>query len=254
MGNTSGVGVRRVGFRHGTDAELAAMHLVEMEIKSEFRPGTAPVPLESYLAFARSLPSLFDDHTWLATSDDGTPIGCSACWSDSAGDPGVMDCYVYVRPAWRRRGVGWRLATAILQAARLEGRPTLLWATFDSVPAGEAFSRRLGGSVARVNRTSELRFADLDWELVRSWLDGAGRTAGYRLDLRTGPFPSELLEDAASLHHIMQTAPSDDLEVADVFADPQQVANSTGIWWKLAWSGGASSSAIPMAAVSAAPS
>lgn len=68
---TSDVVLRRVGFRGGTDAELAAMHVVESEIEAERRPGVAPQPLESYTAFARSLPSQFGDHTWLAESGDG---------------------------------------------------------------------------------------------------------------------------------------------------------------------------------------
>jgi mycothiol synthase len=200
------------------------MHLVESEIESERRPGRARQPLASYMAFARSLPSQFDDHTWLADGGDGTPMGCSACWSNSAGDPGVMECYLYVRQPWRSQGVGWRLAGAVLDEARAEGRSRLVWATFDSVPAGEAFSRRLGGRIARVNRTSELRFADFDWETAHSWIEGGGRAAGYWLDFLEGPFPSELLEDAASFHHIMQTAPLDDLEVADVVLDRHHVA------------------------------
>src|SRR5262249_15123828 len=109
-----GMRVCRVGFRFGTDAELAAMHLVESKIESERRPGGALQPLESYVAFARNLPSQFDDHTWLAETDDRTPVGCSACWSNAAGDPRVMECYVYVREHWRTQGVGWRLARAIL--------------------------------------------------------------------------------------------------------------------------------------------
>src|SRR5262249_52275216 len=96
MGTESAsIRVRRGGFRRGTDEELAAMHLVESEIEAERRPGRPAQPLESYIAFARDLPSQFDDHTWLATASDDTPVGCSACWSDAAGDPRVMQSYVY---------------------------------------------------------------------------------------------------------------------------------------------------------------
>lgn len=139
-----GVAVRRVGFRFGTDAELAAMHLVESEIEAERRPGASPQPLESYIAFGRHLPSQFDDHTWLAETSDGTPIGCSACWSNSAGDPTVMECYVYVRKLWRRRGGGCQLTRPIIDTAEAEGRESLVGDAFDSVPAGGAFALRLG--------------------------------------------------------------------------------------------------------------
>ncbi len=137
-----GAAVRRVGFRFGTDAELAAMHLVESEIEAERRPGASPQPLESYIAFARHLPSQFDDHTWLAETNEGTPIGCSACWSNSAGDPTVMESYVYVRKPWRRRGVGWQLTRPIIDTAEAEGRASLVGNAFDDQALAEAGRQR----------------------------------------------------------------------------------------------------------------
>jgi GNAT superfamily N-acetyltransferase len=220
-----GVAVRRVGFRFGSDAELAAMHLVESEIEAERRPGAPPRPLESYLAFARHLPSQFGDHTWLAETSEGTPVGCSACWSDSAGDPAVMLCYVYVRRPWRQRGVGWQLTGPIIDTAQAEGRSSLVANTFDSVPAGAAFARRLGAQPARVNRASELQMSDIDWDLVQSWTDaGRARAAGYSLHFWDGPFTDELAGDAAAFYNIVQTAPREDLDVGDVILDASHVA------------------------------
>ena len=220
-----GVAVRRVGFRSGRDAELAAMHLVESEIEAERRPGARPQPLESYIAFARRLPSQFDDHTWLAETSEGTPVGCSACWSNSVGDPTVMECYVYVRRPWRRRGVAWHLTRPIIDTAEAEGRSSLVGSTFDSVLAGRAFALRIGARAARVNRTSEMRMSDVDWDLVQSWIDtGRARPLGYSLDYWDGPFPKELAGDAAAFHHIVQTKPRDDLRVADVVLDADHVA------------------------------
>lgn len=220
-----GVAIRRVGFRFGTDAELAAMHLVESEIEAERRPGASSQPLESYIAFARRLPSQFDDHTWLAETSEGTPVGCSACWSNSAGDPAVMECYVYVRKPWRRRGVGWQLARPLIDTAEAKDRSSLIGNTFDSVPAGGAFALRLGARAARVNRTSQLQMSDVDWDLVQSWIDAdRARALGYWLDFWDGPFPDELAGDAAAFHRMVQTKPRDNLDLADVILQPDHVA------------------------------
>lgn len=82
----------------------------------------------------------------------------------------------------------------------------LTWSTFDGVPAGDAFARRLGSRVARVNRTSELRLADVDWEMVNTWAQaGRERARRYRLEMVDGVFPDHLRADAAAFHHIMQT-------------------------------------------------
>lgn len=217
--------VRRVGFRLGSDEELAAQHLVESEIEAERRPGSAAQPLASYRAFARSLPSQFVDHTWLAEDGDGTPTACAACWSNNAGDPGVMEGYVYVRRAWRKRGIGWRLAEAVVNETLSEGRRTLVWSTYDSIPAGAAFSRRLGGTVGRVNRTSELSLGDVDWAQVQTWSDeGPMRAEGYTTEFWEGPLPDHMLDDAARFHHLMNTQPRDDLAIGDVVIDPGQAA------------------------------
>ncbi len=218
------VAVRCVGFRSGTDEELAAQLLVESEIEAERHPGSVAQPLESYRAFARSLPSQYDDHTWVAEETDGTPVGCAACWSNAAGDPRAMEGYVYVRRRWRRRGIGWRLARAVVAEAVDEDRSMLVWSTYDAIPAGEVFSRVVGGNVGRVNRTSELWLRDVDWALVHAWAgQGAHRAAGYRLEFWDGPLPAHLIDDATRFHHLMNTQPRDELAVADVVLDPAQV-------------------------------
>ncbi len=73
-----------------------------------------------------------------------------------------------------REPVGSSLVRSLEQAVQ-DARQTLVWATYDSVPAGEAFSRRVGARVVRVNRTSELRLSSVDWEMVRSWIDDGSR-------------------------------------------------------------------------------
>jgi mycothiol synthase len=218
----SDVLVRRVGFRDGTDAELAAMHQVESEVEAERRE---PQPLESYVAFARNLPSRFGDHTWLAETVDGRPVATAACWSNTAGDERVMECDLFVLRDRRRQGLGTHLLGSICEVTESEGRSLLVWSTFDTVPAGEAFARRLGARVARVNRTSEAQLGDVDWTMVASWMrEGSVRAPGYYLEMVDGVYPPERYGDAVILHHIMQSAPRDDLDVDDVILSEDDIA------------------------------
>ena len=224
MNAASEVRVRGVGFRSGTDTELTALHSVEVPVAAERGSFRMPEPLESYIAFARNLPSQFDDHAWLAEAPDGTPVASGFCWSDVAGDPRLMECDLFVRRDRRREGIGSRLFATIREEARREGRSLLMWSTFDAVPAGEAFSRQVCGRVARVNRTSELRLADVDWPMVEGWAQaGPARAHHYRLEMIDGAFPDHLRADAATFHHIMQTAPRDGLDMADVLLEADQV-------------------------------
>ncbi len=177
-----GVTIRRVGFRSGTDAELRMLHAVEAPVEAERRPDREPQPVESYIAFARKLPSTFDDHTWVAQDADGTPVASAACWSSAAGDPRIMECDVYVRRDRRRERLGSKLLEQICDTTLEEGRTILVGSTFDAVPAGEAFARSVGARVARVNRTSELRLAGVDWAMVEEWIK---RAAGTRWATRS---------------------------------------------------------------------
>jgi GNAT superfamily N-acetyltransferase len=219
------VRIRRVGFRSGTDGELTALHGIEAPIAAERGSHRMPQPVESYIAFARNLPSQFDDHAWLAETADGTPVASGFGWSDAAGDPRVMECDLFVRRDRRREGIGSQLYARICDETAGEERSLLTWSTFDAVPAGNAFSRRLGARVARVNRTSELRLADVDWPMIEDWAQaGRARERGYRLEMIDGAFPEHLRADAATFHHIMQTAPRDNLDVGDVLLDADHIA------------------------------
>ena len=217
--------VRRVGFRAGTDAELTALHAVETPVAAECGANRMPRRLESYIAFARALPSQYSDHAWLVEASDDTPVAAGFCWSHSAGDGRLMECDVLVRRDHRRQGIGSRLLAAICGETLTEGRPLLTWSTFGVVSAGEAFSRRFGARVARVSRASELVLADADWTLIGNWARAErARALGYRLQLIEGEFPEHLRADAVTFRHIMQTAPREDLDAGDVIVDAEFVA------------------------------
>jgi GNAT superfamily N-acetyltransferase len=219
------VRVRRVGFRAGTDEELKALHAVEVPIETERGSNRMPQSLESYVAFARNLPSQFSDHTWLVETSDGAPIAVGYCWSNSAGDDRFMECDVLVRRDRRRDGIGSQLMGLICEETAHECRSLLTWSTFDAVPAGEAFSRSLGARAARVNREGELALSDVDWAMVERWASAERpRQRGYSLEMVDGVFPEHLRGDAATFHHIMQTAPRDDLDVGDVIIGADFVA------------------------------
>lgn len=136
-----------------------------------------------------------------------------------------MECDLFVARERRRHGIASRLLAAICDEAASEGRFLLTWSTYDAVPAGDAFSRRIGGRVARVNRTSELMLADVDWSMIERWrLAARARDLGYHIEMIDGAFPEALRADAATFHNIMETAPREDLDVGDVTIDAEFVA------------------------------
>ena len=76
-----------------------------------------------------------------------------------------------------------------------------------------------------VSRTSELTLSMVSWTTVERWSSAErARGLGYRLEMVDGPFPEHLRRDAATFHHIMQTAPREALDVGDVRIDADFVA------------------------------
>ena len=212
--------IQRVGFRHGTDDELAALHAIESRVEAERRPDLTPKPLDSYRAFARTISPQFDDHAWLAIAPDATPAASAFCWSNDAGDPTVMECDIMVRNEYRRLGIGTRLIAAICDETAANNRVLLTWSTCDAAPSGESFSRWLSADVGRVNRTSELTLDTVDWRMISRWTDAKkARLHGYSIDFVEGAIPADMLDDAVRFHHIMQTAPQDDLAFGDATLD-----------------------------------
>jgi GNAT superfamily N-acetyltransferase len=218
------VPVRRVGFRSGRDEDLAALHAVEAPVAAERGSHRMPQSVDAYVAYARNLPTQFDDHAWLVEID-GTPVAAGFCWSHANGDARQMECDVLVRRDHRRQRIGTRVLAAICEETARDGRSLLTWETFSAVPSGDAFSRHVGGRVARVNRTSALALAEVDWTMIEGWTQAPhARERGYRLETVEGVFPAALRDDAAAFHHIMHTAPRDDREVGDVLIDSAFVA------------------------------
>ena len=123
------VRIRRVGFRAGTDAELSALHAAEAPIQAERGSDRMPQAIESYIAFARNLPSQFDDHALLAETANSAPVAAGFCWSNSAGDPRVMECDVLVLRDRRREGIGSQLFARICDQTASSGRSLLTWST-----------------------------------------------------------------------------------------------------------------------------
>src|SRR5690349_22561021 len=113
--------IRRVGFRHGTDDELTALHVVESEVEAERRPDRVPQPLDAYIAFARNLPVQFHDHAWSVEDDDATPVAAAFCWWNAAGDDRTMELDLLVRRPWRRRGIATELMREICAVTRHAG-------------------------------------------------------------------------------------------------------------------------------------
>ncbi len=208
--------MRRVDYRRGSDEDLAKIHLVESEVEAERRPDNTPLPVDRFITEARAFPVYFHEWSLLFETPDGEPAATGAVWFRDGADPNWLEFDAWVREPWRRQGVATRVLAKACEIADAEGRTRLLTYTTDCAPSGDPFARRFGFDPVRTNRRSELVLDRVDWDMARSWVaEGPARAAGYTLDFVDGAYGEENWDDAVALRLMMNTAPHDDIEMAD---------------------------------------
>ena len=88
--------------------------------------------------------------------------------------------------------------------------------TVDRVPSGEAFVRRIGARAGMIGHTNRLVLADVDRATVERWVEeGPRRAPGYSLVQIDGRSPDDLIQKVVDCKHVMNTAPTEDLEMDD---------------------------------------
>ena len=86
----------------------------------------------------------------IIAEEGGAVVGYAmwfATYSSFLGKPGIHLEDVYVRPAWRRQGIGRRLLLSVAAVARARGCGRLEWSALDWNEPALAFYRAIGAVV-----------------------------------------------------------------------------------------------------------
>src|SRR5581483_7000402 len=186
-------------------------------LQAESHPEDPPRPDELARVEYRTIPSFAVWRQAVIREADGTIVGyLHTSWERAEHNQHVIHIDVGVHPDRRRGGIG----TALLRTAVAwadEAQKTLIVAnTVDRVPAGEAFAEHVGARKAMVGHTNRLVLADVDRAMVERWVaEGPARAPGYSLVQIDGACPDDVVEKVVDVLHVMNTAPTEDLEVED---------------------------------------
>ncbi len=123
----------------------------------------------------------------------------------------------------RRHGIGTALLRRLVAAAEAEGRTRLTASTADRSD-GVVVLPRWGFEVEQLGQRSRLLTADLDRDLLASWVAEPVREA-YELIRLDGRVPDDLVPGWLELEELMDAAPRDDLEADD--AEPAGSGGTT---------------------------
>lgn len=158
---------------------------------------------------------------WLMRDQHDGIVAVGASFRDLAQNLENASFWIHVREDMRGNGLGKQLATHILQVCEADGRRRIDTNTVDGA-AAEVWLERLGLQKAIQEKRSRLVVADVDRDMMRSWISRTRERAdGYHLVHFRAPFPDEIVEKYCELQFQMNTAPLDDFEEEEVVFTPE---------------------------------
>lgn len=184
----------------------------------------------SHVSQVRARPTpLVDPHAtagtrrlaWLAQDADGNPVGSAFLrLFDRDGQRHLAELTLRVHPAGRRAGIGTELLAAAVEAARADGRRSLLAGADDDSP-GELFLA--ARKFRRVLRLTYTRLVLAEADLPALTATAQRPCPGYRLTEWDGTVPDGLAESFTAARRAMDDMPMDDADHGRVDWDVERV-------------------------------
>jgi mycothiol synthase len=204
--------------KSGTDEEFEEMCALANIIRAQAMPTDPPTKASQFKLQLQNIPAVFELHMWLVRDESGRLL--------ATGDVGFINMDtnqhlaqfdIDVLPDSRGKGIATALLGEIAAKANGRGRSLLISTTRSSVPAAEAFMKRIGATVGLSSHVNELKTAEIDRNLLREWPARAKeRAQGFSLGLWDGRYPEEHLQEIAQMKELINTMPKEDLDMDDI--------------------------------------
>lgn len=200
----------------------------------EAQPGEPPMPAEIHMKRIRNSPKEVIRRDWIARDGGGAVVARATLFRyDSPENPHFREVPIYVLPEHRGTGLGRALFARVVAGAGESDEIVLTSWSVTTMPAGEAFAKRIGAKATLTNRISDAEIASIDPAMLREW--AAIDPKGYRLVWIDGDIPDELMPQAIHSFDLMNTAPREQMQMNDWKATPEIVRG----WEKMRKASGA---------------
>lgn len=207
--------------------DLAAMHTA---IERESDPDVPAWSLAWTAGmYPRSLSTVQDHVSLLAFADD-RPVGRALIELNNEANAHILEMDIGVHPEMRRRGIGTALVRRAVDIARRHERTDVVsWAVKSD--AASRFWAARGFESAYVERSNQLRMAEVDWDRMAGWVAAAqpARDAGFRLEFWNA-IPDDRISDIVEVSAGMFDAPLDDLALAHTTSTDQSIREWSQRW------------------------
>ncbi len=201
---------------------LQSLHRLAVSVEREDFPDDDPAPFDFMVARWRqpSTPHEIAHRYYVLAEGEVAGYLITVRWPQD--DP--LNSYVSIRvhPDNRRKGIGSFLLKSAMEELALEGVEKLIMDVVDGRPWESALDRwSLKKSLG--DKQSRLYLTDVDWSLMDRWIERAAeRASEYEVIQFEETIPDEHLEAWCAVKHAMNTAPLEDLDLADFDMTPEK--------------------------------
>lgn len=214
------VHIEHIDTRNAAEALLTELAGLYDALDAEDLPGDPPTPNRKRIVDWRMAFARFPIRRWILRVD-GSIVGAAVARYDIEENLQNGTGRIAVHPDHRGKGHARRLATPLFDHLEENGRTRLdTWIT-KGAPA-EDLAGRLGLEPVLSERRSRLLVDEVDFDLMKSWIDRAtDRATDYDLIVMNAPFPEQALGNFCTMMEIMNTAPLEDYEMEEEHITPE---------------------------------
>ncbi|MCU0484830.1 MAG: GNAT family N-acetyltransferase [Anaerolineales bacterium] len=212
--------------KNSSQVDYTALNQHINRIRRERYPDDPPIPVDETVQNLQSIPPFADLKLWAAWNADQNEIVAlgHVVILRLEENQHMAQFEITVLPENRRQGLGRQMLSRIAEVAQVENRRLLMTSTADRIPGGEAFMTRLGAKKGLETHTNQLCLADLDRDLISSWLArGQENLAEFDLGFWDGAYPESQLQAIADLTTLTNQQPLGELEIEEMHSTPEQL-------------------------------
>jgi GNAT superfamily N-acetyltransferase len=128
-----------------------------------------------------------------------------------------------VHPDHRRRGIGRSWIPLVLEIMERYSYTTV--GIEGEEASGHAFLKWIGAEAKLTGAENRLKLADVDWALMRRWVEeGRRRSPETKFESYDGRLPESMLEDySPQLSSMLNTMPFEDLDHGEIVETPEMI-------------------------------
>ncbi|MFY8052639.1 MAG: GNAT family N-acetyltransferase, partial [Armatimonadaceae bacterium] len=205
-----------------TDAVLRELHGILCVLEHERLPDDPPPSFDVFqTGFCSAHPMMANRH-WLIRSAGGVAIGrIDYSTLRSEENQHLVQLRIGILPEHRGQGIAKRALPMLIDLARGESRTVIMARTYSTVPSGFAFMKQLGAEASLTEECVQVCIADIPSALLEKHLSNTPN--GYKLQIWRNVYPECHLNDAVTLHGLVNEVPRGSLDVSDLTTSPEQL-------------------------------